>query len=137
MSGDRGSLSIEYVIITPIVFVVLALIFVFGRMADVSGNLDSATRDAVRVATEASSYDKAEAAATKIVRDSTSSASCRSSLTVLLLPADPAQFKPGATITVKASCSYSVADLGVPGAPGHLGVTSQFSAMIDPYRTLG
>lgn len=134
VADDRGTLSVEYVIITPMIFLVFALIYVFGRIAQVDGVLDAGTRDAARVATQAPSYQQAAQAAEKVVRQEvgTGSAKCLNSLTVSVSD----NFAPGNTITVTATCSYAVSDAGLPGAPGSLTVTSQFSSVLDPNKTL-
>jgi Flp pilus assembly protein TadG len=130
---DRGSLSIEYVILTPMIFFVLALIYVFARMAEVNGVLDAGTRDATRVASLAGSEPEAQRLAEQTVAQELNgrSATCKSSLTVDIL----GDFAPGNTITVKAQCSYPISDAGVPGAPGTLTVHSQFSTIIDPNKS--
>lgn len=132
---DRGSLSIEYVIITPMIFFVFALIYVFARIAEVDGLLDAGTRDAARVASVAPDYDHAVAAARQTVLDEirNGSQTCTSTLRVTVSD----NFAPGNTINVTASCTYPVSDAGVPGAPGTLTVHSQFSTVIDPNRSVG
>lgn len=131
---DRGSLSIEYVILVPLVLLVVALIYVFGRVANIGGVLDASTRDATRVASEAPDYAQAKASATQIVRSAIGGASstCKSTLRVTITD----NFAPGNTITVRARCRYTISDAGLPGAPGSLTVTSTFSSIIDPNRTL-
>lgn len=133
--GDRGSLSIEYVILVPVVFVVFALIYVFARMSEVNGVLDAGTRDAARVASLAANAQQAHDLALKTIRDELNgrSATCANTLQVDPIP----NFDPGSTITVRATCRYPIADAGVPGAPGTLTVHSQFSSVIDPNRSLG
>jgi DNA-binding beta-propeller fold protein YncE len=130
--GDRGSLSVEYVIITPMIFLVFALIYVFGRIAQVDGVLDTGTRDAVRVATQAPDYAQAQRSARQVVREEvgTGSAECLRSLTVDVSN----NFEPGNTITVVAQCTYPISDAGLPGAPGSITVTSQYSSVLDPNR---
>jgi Flp pilus assembly protein TadG len=132
-SRDRGSLSIEFVIVTPMVFLVFALIYVFARIAEVNGVLDTGTRDAARVATQAFTYAQAQRAAEDVVREEvgTGSQRCLASLQVTVSK----NFQPGQTITVTASCTYPISDAGLPGAPGSLDVSSQFSSVLDPNRT--
>lgn len=138
--ADAGSLSIEFVIITPLVFLVLALIYLFGQIAQVDGALDASTRDAARVATQAPDYDQALAAAQNVVRDELRDqhgedpARCLRTLKVDIGP--PENFRPGKTITATSTCSYAIADAGIPLAPGSLRVTSSFSSVLDPNRGL-
>jgi hypothetical protein len=40
----------------------------------------------------------------------------------------------GEPITVDAQCTYSLSDLGLPGAPGSITPKSSFTSMLDPYR---
>lgn len=132
--NDRGSISIEFVIVTPIFFLVLALIYAFGRVAQVNGVLDTGTRDAARVATQADSYQAAKTAAENVVREEvgTGSKNCQDTLQVDVSD----NFRPGQPITVTAKCTYSLSDLGVPGAPASLTVSSQFTSFLDPNKTI-
>ena len=134
-SDDRGALSIEYVIVTPIIFLVFALVYVFGRMAEVDSVLDAATRDAARAASIAPSYAEAQRAATQTVHDEIyhGSTTCRDTLQVTV----SSNFRPGETIIVRATCTYPISDAGLPGAPGSVTVHSQFATVIDPNRSLG
>lgn len=131
---DRGSLSVEFVIVTPIIFIVLALIYAFGRVAEANGVLDAGTRDAARVATQANSYQQAQTAAEQVVREEvgTGSKSCQDTLQVNVSN----DFTPGQPITVTATCTYALSDLGVPGAPASLTVSSQFTSFLDPNKTI-
>ncbi|HEY7009324.1 MAG TPA: TadE family protein [Jatrophihabitantaceae bacterium] len=131
---DRGSLSIEFVIITPMIFLIFALIYVFARVAEVNGVLDTGTRDAARVATQADTYGDAAAAAERVVREEVGTGSQRC-LDTLVVDVSK-NFEPGQTITVTARCSYPISDAGLPGAPGTLTVSSQFSSVLDPNRTI-
>lgn len=135
---DRGSLSVEFVIVTPMIFIVLALIYAFGRVAEVNGVLDTGTRDAARVATQANSYQQADAAAKQVVRQEvgTGSKKCQDTLQVTVAGGDAANFRPGRPITVTATCTYALSDLGIPGAPASLTVSSQFTSFLDPNKTI-
>lgn len=133
-SDDRGALAIEYAILTPMFFLVFALIYVFARLTMVNGVLDSGTRDAARAATQAPNWDQAEAVARQIVRDAvgTGSSRCLATLDVTV----SRNFAPGQTITVDARCTYSISDAGIPGAPGAISAHAQFSSILDPNRTV-
>jgi hypothetical protein len=126
-------MSVEYVIIVPMLFLVFSLIYAYGRVAQVGGTIDSGTRDAARVATLARSYQEASSRAVQVVREAIGSSS-RRCLSTLSVDVSPRTFQPGDTITVKAQCSYPLSDLGLPGAPGTITVHSQFSSMLDPNR---
>ena len=55
---------------------------------------------------------------------------CQHSLDVRLL----GTYEPGEPITVEASCTYSLSDIGLPGAPGTLSPRTRFTSMLDPNR---
>jgi Flp pilus assembly protein TadG len=136
---DDGSISIEYVMVTPIIFLVLALVYAYARVAGAEGNLDTATRDAARVASQAPDLQQATDAAQRVLDEQFSRYTCIGST-------DPQQgpvmtisqtFRAGETLTVKASCTYDLSDLGLPGVPGTATSHATFSSMIDPNRSLG
>lgn len=131
---ERGSLALEMALLAPFLLLIVALIYAYGRVGQVNGTLESGTRDAARSATMARSADEASRTATQVVRQALANApaACRTSLDVHLV----GDFLPGEPVTVNASCTYSVSDLGLPGAPGSLTAKSSFTSMLDPYRGL-
>lgn len=136
---DDGSISIEYVMVTPIIFLVLALVYAYARVAGAEGNLDSATRDAARVASQAPDLQQATTAAQAVLDQQFSRYTCLNSTDAQQGPVMTISqvFRPGETLTVSASCRYDLSDLGLPGVPGSVTSTATFSSMIDPNRSLG
>lgn len=132
---DRGSLAVEFVIVAPMLLLVLALIYVFARVAEVNGVLDTGTRDAARVATQAFTYAQARTAARRVVAEEVGGGSAECLRTLEVTVSD--NFLPGRTITVTARCTYPLSDAGLPGAPGSLTVSSDFSSVLDPNRGVG
>jgi Flp pilus assembly protein TadG len=131
---ESGSLAIEMAMVAPGILLIFALIFAYGRAAQVNGTLESGTRDAARSATIARSYDEAVERANAVLLDAISSTpqSCQDSLTLRIV----GDYEPGEPITIDASCTYQLSDLGLPGAPGDLTAKSSFTSMLDPYRGL-
>ncbi|RNM14970.1 TadE/TadG family type IV pilus assembly protein [Nocardioides pocheonensis] len=132
--SESGSLAIELAMLAPSILLIFALIFVYGRAAQVNGTLESGTRDAARSVTLARSYDEARDRARAVLLDAMKDApqSCQNSLHVAVgLP-----YEAGRPITVDADCTYDISDLGLPGAPGTLTARSSFTSMLDPYRGL-
>jgi len=129
---ERGSLALEMALLAPFLLLIIALIYAYGRVGQVNGTLDSGTRDAARSATMARDSTDAKHAAERVVREALADApaGCRSSLQVHLV----GDFLPGEPVTVDASCTYDISDLGLPGAPGSLTAKSSFTSMLDPYR---
>jgi Flp pilus assembly protein TadG len=136
---DEGSISIEWVIVTPIIFLVFALIYVYARVAWANGNLDSATRDAARVASQAPDSSSAQTAAESVVATQFAKFHCTNGTAPTWAPVVvlSGTFAAGATITVTARCRYDISDAGLPGAPGSVTAYSVFSSMIDSNRTVG
>jgi Flp pilus assembly protein TadG len=118
--------------IVPSILLIFGLIFVYGMAASVNGNLESATRDAARSATLARSYDEARDRARTVVREGIRGLprTCRDSVDVEV----SRTFEPGEPVTVTVTCTYSISEVGLPGAPGSLSPESSFTSMLDPYR---
>ncbi|MFK5584781.1 TadE/TadG family type IV pilus assembly protein [Serinicoccus sp. LYQ131] len=128
---ERGSIALEFAFAAPIILLMLALAWTFGRVAWANGHLEAGTRDAARVATQARSMDEARQAATSVLRDNTEAVQgCPQSLSVQITGG----FEPGSTLTVEASCSYSLSDIGMPGAPGRVSPSSSFASVVDQRR---
>lgn len=133
--GDTGSLAIELAMLAPALLLIFGLIFAYGRVGQVNGVLESGTRDAARSVTMSRSLGEAQARADLAVAQALGAAptSCRSSVRVTIEGA----FQPGSPVTVSARCTYSLADIGLPGAPGSITANSSFTSMLDPYRGIG
>lgn len=48
--GDRGSLAVELVILTPVLVLFMAVLVALGRVVEAQGQVDGAARDAARAA---------------------------------------------------------------------------------------
>lgn len=128
---ERGSIALEFAFAAPIILLMLALAWTFGRVAWANGHLEAGTRDAARVATQARSMQEARSSAMAVLRENTQAIDgCPRSLTVQI----SGDFEPGSTLTVQATCSYSLSDIGMPGAPGRVSPSSSFASVVDQYR---
>lgn len=124
-------MALEFAFAAPIVLLLLALAWTYGRVAWANGHLEAGARDAARVATQARSLDEARSDALAVLRENTAAVDgCGSSAALRIDGA----FEPGGLITVEASCSYRLSDIGLPGAPGSMSPTSSFSSVIDLHR---
>jgi hypothetical protein len=136
---ERGSLALEMVLLAPAILLLLGLIYAYGRVGQVNGVMESGARDAARSATLARSMAEARDRAKEVVDDALTAApeDCRNDRTVTVSGGDPSRpdaFVPGGAIRVEVTCTYSLADLGLPGAPGTLTARSSFTSMLDIYR---
>lgn len=127
---DSGSVALEFTLVAPVLLLLIGLLLAYARVAQVSATLDAGVRDAARSATQSRSAGAAHERAGEVVRTSLGPGDCADSLTV----DEIAPLVPGTAVTVTARCTYSLADLGLPGLPGSLTVHSSFSSPLDPNR---
>jgi hypothetical protein len=130
--GDSGTLALELVIVMPALLLLLALIYAYGRVAQVTGTLESGVRDASRAATQARDVVEAETTAEQVIRDAVGPGATACLATLDVAPIEV--FEPGFPVTVRASCRYPLGDLGLPGLPGDVTASAVFSSPLDPNR---
>ena len=129
---NSGSASMELVLITPAVLVLLLLTVAGGRLVLARERVDAAARDAARAATIARSPAAASADATQAAdaRLAESGVTCRT----LDVKVDVADFRPGGTVTTTISCSVDLSDLTLLGVPGTRTITSAAVDTVDTLR---
>lgn len=126
--GDAGSMAVEVVLITPVLVVFMLMVVAFGRLVWVRGQVEAASRDAVRAASIARSPGEARTEALAVANDQLDGrATCGA-------PAFEGNFAPGQVITVTLTCDVSYSELGLLGLGGGTTVTAESSAPIDLYR---
>jgi Flp pilus assembly protein TadG len=131
--SSRGSLSVELVVLTPVLALFLLLSLALGRYALAREQVVGGARAAADAAAVASSallaQQAAVAAATPVLQ---SNHSCTDpNVTV-----DTASFAPGAVVRVSVSCRVDFSDLLVPGFPGSTTIDAVQAAVVDPFRTI-
>lgn len=125
-------MSIEIVLLTPVLMAFTLLIVAGGRFIAVQGQIDAAARDAARAA----SVQRDGSSAGQAALDTW--AATRPDTATCATPAvDDGGFRPGGSVTVRVSCQVSYAGLGLIGLPGSADVTSSGVAPIDLYRRTG
>ena len=133
---ERGLATIELVLMTPVLFLVLSFLVVAGRLTTVRGDVAAAARDAARAASRAATFEQAtqEATATAEASLGGRDVTCRD-LTVEL--EDPTAFRAGGTVAVTVACGVSLADVAIPGLPGARTIEHRSVEVIDVYRGVG
>jgi hypothetical protein len=126
--GDSGSMAVEVVLITPVLVVFMLMVVAFGRLVWVRGQVEAASRDAVRAASIARSPGQARIDAQAVANDQLDGRA------VCDPPTFEGEFAPGQVITVTLACDVSYAELGLLGLGGGTTVTAESSAPIDLYR---
>lgn len=141
--AERGTASLELVIVAPFLFLLLFLIIAFGRYAQTENLVDQAARDAARAATAQNTRADVPAVVEQVVRDSMDDApaSCENSAI-----ADPPQLSNNAfgladpenplaieTITVTVRCTLDLSDLGALPLK-KVEIARTFTSPLDRYR---
>ncbi|GAB6901758.1 TadE/TadG family type IV pilus assembly protein [Kineosporia succinea] len=124
-------MSVEVVIVTPLLVAFLLLVVAFGRYVAVRGEVEAASRDAVRAASLERDAAAAQGAAT---RTANASLGGRWTCSAVGLKG---QFVAGGVIETELSCQVPVSDLGLLGLPGTVTVRASSSSPLDVYRRTG
>ncbi|UYM04951.1 TadE/TadG family type IV pilus assembly protein [Solicola gregarius] len=142
MATERGTASLELVILAPVMFAVLSLILVFGRYAETEGKIDQAARDGARAATAQNSRSEAETIARKVVDEALEDApdSCRDNVDVTF-ELGPKAYEQDASddpsevsyISVRVRCDVDLTDLG-PLPLDSATIDQTFTSPLDRYR---
>jgi Flp pilus assembly protein TadG len=119
--SDRGSMTVEFVIVVPVLLVLLLFLVMAGRVEEARGQADGAARDAARAASIALNLTDAQAWADQAISDdAASNVSC----------AQPVLGFPEGNLAVSATVRCTVA-LG--GGFGSWTVTGYAVSPLDPY----
>ncbi len=129
---DRGAVSLELVIVVPVLLMVLSLLLAHGRQAQVGNLLQAAARDGARAATLSRTYAEADVRVGEVLQDTLTAGppSCRDSSGWDV--GDPAAFVAGAQVTVRVWCTRTLTDVGLPWPSAVM--TRSFTSPLDPYR---
>jgi Flp pilus assembly protein TadG len=128
--GDRGSMAVELVIMTPILVMFMLLVVAFGRYVWIRGQIEAAARDAVRAAAFERSAGDAETAADDMAQAQLENRTCSQA-------ALSGAFVAGGTIRYTLTCHVSYAELGLIGLPAGDDVTVSSDAPLDQFRRTG
>lgn len=130
--GDRGSLTVELVIITPVAIALLCLVALVGRTASAREQVDEASRDAARAASI--ERDAATATAAAELAASTSLTTGGFTCDSTRVSVDTSAFAPGGQVSVRVECDVALSDLGLIGVSGVRTVESEAVSVVDAYR---
>lgn len=129
---DRGSASLELVLLTPLLLVLLLLIVLGGRYGQARADVDSAARDAAR----AGSLERSPAAAADAAEEAAARRLADRHVVCVDLEVDlgDTDFRPGGTVEVTVTCAVDLSDLTGLGVPSSATFHSTFSEPVDVYR---
>lgn len=138
--GDRGSMSVELVVIAPALVLMLLLIGAGGRWVESHGALDGAARDAARAASVGRTAEDADTLAHQAAQaDLSTSGWCDGGTVAVGVNGFPATatIAQGTDITVTVSCSVNMAPFTMLGFRAATPVTAQAVAPLDPFMCRG
>jgi Flp pilus assembly protein TadG len=130
--SQRGSATVELVLLTPLLLLMLVFVVFLGRLGQARSDVDRAARDAARAASIARSTDAADAAGLAAAHDTLQSGgvSCRR----LGVMVDTSAFAAGGEVAATVTCTVDLADVAELGLPGSKTLTSRFSEPVDAFR---
>ena len=129
---ERGSATVELVILTPVLILFLLLYLGFGRVTRAEQLVDDAAAQAARAATlnytsPGGATAAAEQAAAQALTES--GLACASDQVTV----DTADDRPGGSITVHLACHTDLSQVIAAGFPGSTTLTASSTSPIDPY----
>lgn len=132
---QAGSMSLELVLLTPALLLVLMLVVLGGRYAQARADVDAAARDAARAASNEREAPVAQEAGVAAARSQLREGrvGCRQ-LDVIV---DAADFSPGALVTATVSCTVDLGDLAGLRVPSSRTFSSTFSEPVDVFSYRG
>ena len=133
---DRGSASVELVVLVPALVLVLGLLVAGGRLWFARATVVEASESAARAASLARSAGEARDAGQRAGQRflDTEGLRCAGVSVVLDVGAFGVPAGTPATVRSTVTCRVPFADLAIPGMPGSITVRSAGGAALDTYR---
>ena len=134
--GERGSATIEAVIVVPAFMLFVALIVCAGRYAVARQVVESAAAESARSASIARSHSAANRDARAAAERSLHDQQLRCASQQVRVDTSGFETPAGApaTVTATISCVVDIGDLTLPGIPGTRVITASVTSPIDTYR---
>jgi len=135
-SSDRGSATVELVILAPTLLLFLLLAIYAGRVAMARQSVHAAAADAARTASIARTQTAAAGNA-RAAADATLAAEglrCLDTQVDLDTAAFAAPIGTPGTVAATVTCTVDLTDLTVPGVPGSRRLTATVTSPLDTYR---
>lgn len=129
-----GAVSVELVLLTPLLLVMLLFVVALGRLASARLGVDGAAAQAARAA----SIARDPATASAMAAQTASAALGSDSVTCarLSVVTDTAAFAPGGEVTVSVTCTVDLADLTGLRLPAAEVIRSSATSVLDTYRAV-
>lgn len=133
---ERGSISVELVLVAPVLVAVILLLVAGGRLSIASTSLETVAAAAARDASLAPSTADVENLASESAARSLEQMDipCQSTevgVDVAAFAGSDVEFD---SVTVTVTCIVDLADVALPGLVGSRALVATASSPIDPYR---
>lgn len=132
-TAQRGSVTVELVLLTPLLILVLLFVVALGRLAGARLQVNTAAGQAARAASLA--RNPTTAAQTAQTTAAATLTGAHVSCAQLSVSVDNAKFAAGGWVAVTVSCSVRLGDLTGLRLPATETVTARSVAPLDRYRT--
>lgn len=129
---ERGSASIELVLLTPVLVGLLLLVVAFGRIQNASADVEAAARAAARASSTARDATSARAAGERAAFMEFDRSGFRCA--TVSFDIDTARFTADAAVTATVSCGVALGDVSGMGIPGRHTITAEFTEPLDRFR---
>ena len=134
--SERGSVTLEAVILIPAFLLFVALVIAAGRVAVARQGVQTAAAEAARQAsiarTAGEATAKAQAGAQQTLADQ--QLRCLSSSVVTDTSGFAAPVGTPASVSATVTCQVDLAGVAIPGLPGSLTITASFQSPLDTFR---
>lgn len=134
LRDQNGSLTVELVALTPVLFILAMVILAFGRVSEVRQQVV----EAARATAESAALLPNPASVQQGSADTPAMGAIESTHACahVQVITDVSHFYPGGFVTVTVVCQVDLSDVSVPGIPGSTIVRGISTAPIDPYRSV-
>ena len=131
-TSDRGSATLELVLVTPLLLMLVLLAVGAGRLATARADVDGTARAAARAASIRRDPASASRAAwqTAVATLAERRVTCRR----LDLATDTRAFQPGGWVAVELTCTVDLSDLSLLRLPGSRAIHARFVESLDTFR---
>lgn len=133
-AGQRGSMSLEMVLLTPALVACILVIAAGARYVDARGQTSSAAFAAARAASLTSDAATGAAAGRRAAQRSLRDRGL--ACVRLAVRIDAGAFRPGGHLRATVTCQTDLSDLSGFGLPGHKTFTSTAVVPVENHRVL-
>jgi Flp pilus assembly protein TadG len=139
VNDDRGAVSLEVVVLTPVLVLLLGLLVMAGRVALARTSVEQVADEAARSASIARTAAGARRAAEEGASRALAEQDLRCARVDVAVDAGGFAVPVGLPARVRATvtCVVALSDLALPGFPGSRTVTATAVSPLDTYRERG